>query len=103
AFLKAVPTAWDETRALSGEPGRSVVVARRAGEGWWVGGINGQETAQAAKVDLAFLGPGAWTMTLIRDGDQDRALRTESRAVQPAATVDVAMRPRGGFVMRLTK
>ena len=45
-FLKDVPAAWDETRALSGEPGRTVVVARRAGDVWYVGGINGQDAAE---------------------------------------------------------
>ena len=103
AFLKAVPTAWDETRALGGEPGRSVVVARRAGEGWWVGGISGQDAAQDARVDLRFLGPGNWSMTLIRDGAEDRAFQAESRAVKPGEIVAVPMRPRGGFVMRLAR
>ena len=103
AFLKAVPTAWDETRALSGEPGRSVVVARRAGDGWWVGGISGQESAQEARVDLRFLAPGHWSMTLIRDGAGDRSFQAESRAVKPGEIVSVPTRARGGFVMRLTR
>jgi hypothetical protein len=103
AFLKAVPTAWDETRALSGEPGRSVVVARRGGDSWWVGGISGEDSAQEARVDLRFLGPGTWSMTLIRDGADDRSFQAESRAVKPGEIVTVPMRSRGGFVMRLTR
>src|SRR3954469_25446207 len=41
SFLHDVPTAWDETRVLSGEPGQTLVVARRSGDVWYVGGING--------------------------------------------------------------
>ncbi len=103
AFLRAVPTAWDETRALSGEPGRSVVVARRAGEGWWVGGLNGQEVGHSARVNLGFLGPGAWSMTLIRDGAEARVFASETRPVSARDAVEVRMAPRGGFAMRLVK
>jgi hypothetical protein len=102
-FLKQVPSAWDETRALSGEPGKSVVVARRAGDVWYVGGISGQETPQPARVDLSFLGPGSWSMTLIRDGADDRSFDASSRSVLAKDGIDVPMRARGGFVMRVTR
>jgi alpha-glucosidase len=100
-FLKQVPAAWDETRALSGEPGQSVVVARRGGDVWYVGGLNGQERGQAVRVDLSFLGPGPWSMAIIRDGTGDRSFASETRAVTAKDTIEVAMRGRGGFVMRL--
>lgn len=102
-FLKQVPSAWDETRALSGEPGKSVVVTRRAGDVWYVGGINGQDSAQAARVDLSFLGPGSWSMTLIRDGADDRSFDTSTRAVAAKDGIDVPVRARGGFVMRCSR
>ena len=99
-FLKQVPTAWDETRGLSGEPGQTVVVARRAGDVWYVGGISGQDSAATARVPLSFLGPGTWTVTTIRDGSGDRAFDAATRNVTAAETLDVAMRARGGFVAR---
>jgi hypothetical protein len=106
-FLKQVPAAWDETRVLSGEPGRSVVIARRAGAVWYVGGLNGQDTAESTRVALGFLGAGSssfsWSMTLIRDGADDRAFDSAARAVKATESVTVPMRPRGGFVMRLAR
>ena len=60
-FLK-VPAAWDETRALSGEPARTVVVARRAGNVWYIGGINAQNTKQSMALSLGFLEPGDWQL-----------------------------------------
>jgi hypothetical protein len=102
-FLGDVPAAWDETRALSGEPGRSVVVSRRAGQTWYVGGLNGLDGPQSIHVPLAFLSSGSWTLTLIRDGTEDRSFNSSSRAVAPAEVIEVPMRGRGGFLMRLVK
>ena len=33
-FIEKVPTVWDETRVLSGSPGKSIVMARRKGDHW---------------------------------------------------------------------
>ena len=102
-FLKQVPAAWDETRVLSGEPGKSVVVARRAGEVWYVGGINGQEAPLDARVALSFLASGTWKMTQIRDGADDRTFGDSARPVTEKDVIEVPMRARGGFVMRLAR
>jgi len=102
-FLRKVPSAWDETRILSGEPGRSVVVARRDGRVWYVGGLNGQESAQTTRVRLSFLDdPGPWWLTTIRDGASDRAFDSSTRKATSRDEIEIAMRPRGGFVLRLT-
>ena len=102
-FLKQVPAAWEETRFLSGEPGKSAVVARRSGNVWYVGGINGQEAQQDTRVEMSFLDQGSWQLTLIRDGESDRSFATASRPVTPKDTIEVVMRPRGGFVMKLAR
>jgi hypothetical protein len=103
-FLKQVPSGWDETRGLSGEPGETVVVARREGTAWYVGGLTADD-ARTARVSLAFLGPGrgagAWEMTLIADGAADREFGIRTAAVSPTETIEVPMRARGGFVMRI--
>jgi hypothetical protein len=102
-FLSQVPAAWDETRGISGEPGRSVVIARRSGEVWYVGGLSGLDEPHAARVPLEFLGPGEWALTLIRDGGEPRSFEDETRRVTATAVIDVPVRARGGFVMRLTR
>ena len=38
-FLVDVPTTWDETRFVAGEPGEFIVVARRNGPNWYLGGM----------------------------------------------------------------
>ena len=39
-FMKSVPTEWDEVRFIDGYPGRYVIMARRAGDKWYVAGVN---------------------------------------------------------------
>ena len=39
-FLRRVPTVWDETRYIDGEPGSYAVIARRSGAKWYVGAVN---------------------------------------------------------------
>jgi hypothetical protein len=102
-FLKQVPSAWDETRALSGEPGQFVVIARRDRDVWYVGGINGRTEAQTVRVDLGFLKEGRWAAVIVRDGAQDREFASESKTVASTDSPSVTMRPRGGFVMRLER
>jgi len=101
AFLKAVPAAWDETRAIAGEPGQFVVVARSRGRDWYVGGLNGRDGAADVEVPLTFLGAGRWDATIIRDGESDRAFADERRTVTARDTIAAGMSGRGGFVIRL--
>ena len=103
ALIKAVPVAWDESRLLDGEPGRLAIIARRRGNEWWVGAINGQAEAATAALDLSFLGEGEWALTMVRDGGAPRHLLSESTAVRALDRFNVPMLPRGGFLMRFKK
>ncbi|MBN2132429.1 MAG: glycoside hydrolase family 97 C-terminal domain-containing protein, partial [Sedimentisphaerales bacterium] len=96
-FLREVPVVWDETRFLAGEPGQYIVLARRAGARWYVGGINGQKTPRAIDVSLSFLERGC-AMTLIQDGSAARTFDSSTRRVQPREGLSVQMQPYGGFV-----
>jgi alpha-glucosidase len=100
-FLKQVPSAWDETRVLSGEPGGQIVFARRDGRVWYVAGLNGTDIAAAASFKTDFLGDGVWRGTLIKDGDRDREFESAVAEMRAHSNFGVKMRPRGGFVIRL--
>ncbi|HEY4207201.1 MAG TPA: glycoside hydrolase family 97 protein [Puia sp.] len=45
-FLQKVPTVWDETRVLDAAVGKYVVIARRKGNDWFIGGITNHEGRQ---------------------------------------------------------
>jgi len=93
--LRLIPVAWDESRFLVGEPGRCVVVARRQGDGWWIGGINGTDRPRALELELPV--GGEWR--LIADGaDRDAFDIRQLPADHTALRLDLA--PRGGFLAR---
>jgi hypothetical protein len=54
-LLQTIPVSWDETKYLDGVPGKYVVVARRKGKKWYVGGINGQTFPQEVTLNLSRL------------------------------------------------
>jgi alpha-glucosidase len=66
-FLAAVPTVWDETRALDGRIGDYVLVARRSGRDWYVGAMT-DWTARELEVDFSFLPAGEFKLDAYQDG-----------------------------------
>jgi alpha-glucosidase len=55
-FYRRLPTTWDETRVLHGRIGQYAVIARRKGNEWFIGAMNGSE-ARRFDVPLKFLEP----------------------------------------------
>lgn len=101
-FLKAIPTAWDETKVLAGEPGRLAIIARRSGGTWYVGGINGTENALEESLDLAFLGEGERRVSLISDSSAPDASRHSEAVVTSKDRLPVKLSARGGFAAKIT-
>jgi alpha-glucosidase len=100
-FLRTVPVTWDETRFLVGEAGEFVVVARRSGTVWYLGGMTNGTGRQVA-VPLHLLDPGDYEAELYVDGslspDEPNAIRMERRTVTAEASLEITMAPGGGFV-----
>ncbi|WDF57294.1 glycoside hydrolase family 97 protein [Mucilaginibacter sp. KACC 22063] len=97
-FLKTVPVAWDETRLLSGYPGDHVVIARRQGSKWYIGGLNGQNNAKTLQFKLDFVKQKHAKMSVIKDGDNDKSFKTAAVQVFKDQDIKVDCLPRGGFV-----
>jgi alpha-glucosidase len=57
AFIKGVPTIWDDTRVLAGNPGDFIVMARRKGQNWYIGSMT-DENPRKLNVPLNFLDQG---------------------------------------------
>ena len=91
-FLGQLPAVWDETRYVSGYPGRLAVIARRSGNTWYVAGINGTDEEQVLDADLRAIIPTFSTALLFQDGK-----KWEIRTATKLPTT-VKCRPRGGFV-----
>jgi alpha-glucosidase len=97
--LKAIPAVWDQTIILPGsEPGKVVASARRSGNAWFVGILNGA-TATTMNVSLGFLGTGTWQA--IRLGDvtgQAGAWDRQEGTASATDSLSVKLASRGGFV-----
>lgn len=61
-------TTWDDTRVLSGYPGTEATVARRHGDQWWVGALNGNDSRRHS-VSLDFLEPGVTYLARVYNDD----------------------------------
>ena len=101
-FLKQVPSAWDDTRVLVGEPGRFVVMARRDRDVWYMAGINGEDVP-ARFSTLSLPVAGDWHGTLIGDGATGHEFTMRAVDMALGRPLDVAMRANGGFVVRLER
>jgi alpha-glucosidase len=98
SFLKEVPNVWDDTKLLDGYPGKEIVIARRKGVLWYIGGINAEQKEKHKKLPLDFLPEGVkYKLTLITDGIHDKDLHTQYLVVDRTMAIDVDLLRRGGF------
>jgi alpha-glucosidase len=103
-LLRHLPSTWDETIVLPGsEIGKTVGFARRRGQEWYIGVLNGGETA-TLQIDMSFLGSGAWQAEVFGDDPANPAtFKRDSKAVTAGDKLTAAMNPRGGSVVWITK
>ena len=113
-FLRTVPVTWDQTKFLAGRPGQFVVLARRHGDGWYIGGINGRGTGRTEKVALSFLdGDTKYTSLVIADGKEPRSFNATLSKYQPGPyssfagmtsrdSIEIDFLPYGGFAAVLS-
>ena len=103
-FIEKVPTTWDETRVLSGEVGDEIVIARRNGDSWYLGGLT-DWTARDLEIPLAFLGPGAYEARIFADGPDAAVKATDlsirNVRVNSRGSLKVRMAPGGGIAVIL--
>ncbi|MBI1365460.1 MAG: glycoside hydrolase family 97 protein [Alphaproteobacteria bacterium] len=109
-FILDVPTDWSESRALNGEVGDFVTIARKArhGEDWYVGAIT-DENARTLKAPLDFLDAGRiYKAEIYRDGPKadwktnPYDIVIENREVRSTDTLVLPLGPGGGAAIRFT-
>ena len=102
AFMADIPTVWDETIGIAGEPGKNCVIARRKGDEWYIAAI-GNWDAQEITIDLApILKKGRWTAEIFKDGvNADRDAKDwafEKTKFHAADKLTISLKPGGGWV-----
>jgi alpha-glucosidase len=104
-FLRAMPTVWDDSVVVSGEVGKSIAIARRAGRRWYLAVMNGEEAAELS-LPLSFLGAGAWTLRAFADRPDRsdyQAVIESTRAVDPSSVVRLSLVRGGGYAAILSE
>jgi alpha-glucosidase len=106
AFVGKVPTSWDETRAIDGEIGRYVTIARRCGADWYLGAMT-DWTAREIRVPLEFLGAGRFEAEIYEDGPDADTRPVEvtilHKEVTSATTLTARLAKGGGLAVRFRK
>ena len=96
AYLKTVPTTWDETRFIDGYPGKYVVLARRHGDTWYLAAVNAGKEIVKLKLDLdMFAGK---TVSLYKD-DKKGEPQLVTLKVKESGKVQLEILPQGGVVL----
>lgn len=96
-FLRELPREWDEVKFIDGYPGKFAVIARKAGDAWYVAGINAEKDAKALTLDLGFTGDKKGYV--ITSGDTERSFGQQ--LINSKTPQIINMRPNAGFVMVL--
>lgn len=105
-FFDSVPTTWDETKVLEAEIGEIGVIARRKGNDWYIGGING-EAARNVLLDFSFLDKNQSYKAKLYTDDETIETRThvkiEAIEVSNKSKLNLNVKSNNGFAMRITK
>lgn len=99
-FIAQIPTTFDETIALEGEMGEYLVVARRKGSTWYVGGMTNW-TARDITLQLDFLSEGVHQAQLMTDGinatRDARDYKSQNMEVRKGDHMHLHLAPGGGM------
>lgn len=102
-FLSTVPVAWDDTRLVSGDIDEHVVLARRKGRDWYLGGIHAAEAPVEYQFDLGFLDPETtYELSLIEQGDDPASFQRTTLEVRAGEPLAIELPANGGFVASMT-
>jgi alpha-glucosidase len=104
-FFRHVPTVWDDTKVVNGEIGKFATIARRSGDDWFIGTINGSEKRQL-EIPLDFLDPGKSYVAHIYTDDDSATTRTkvgiETRPVDTNTIIEADLNKGGGQAVWIT-
>jgi alpha-glucosidase len=99
AFIDKVPTVWDETRVVNGEPAQYVTIARRQGADWFLGAMTNWDPRDL-EIPLGFLGQGEFEAQIFADGaDADKVPTTVAisrKKVKAGEKLTIHLAPGGG-------
>ncbi|MCZ4223177.1 glycoside hydrolase family 97 protein [Pedobacter rhodius] len=97
SFLQDFPSSWTDTKLIDGYPGKFVVMARKAGNKWYLAGINGEGNSKKIALDLSKY--GGKSAKIIEDGTEKFTFKQSDAPLN--TTKEITMKPFGGFVITI--
>ena len=105
-FWKNCPMVWDESKALQGEIGEYIVQARRSGNDWFVGAMNGLQVRDITLNTADFLQKGKKYRVEIHNDDPALNTRTKvasgMQTIKAGKTIKLHLQPSGGAALRFS-
>ena len=104
-WFENLQTVFDDSRVLSGAPGKGIVMARRKGTEWFVGTLTNNEGSKET-IDLSFLDKDMkYKAYIYTDGGEKIKTRTRVKCsyklVDASQTLSFDLKPSGGAAIRL--
>lgn len=105
-FWKHCPTVWDESKALQGEIGEYIVQARRSGNDWFVGAMNGLQARDITLNTADFLQKGKKYRVEIYNDDPKLNTRTKVstvvQTIKAGKILKLHLQSSGGAALRFS-
>ncbi|WP_372743972.1 glycoside hydrolase family 97 N-terminal domain-containing protein [Lutibacter sp.] len=105
-FFNNVPTTWDETKVLEAKIAEIGVIARRKGEDWFIGGINGVKE-RSVDLDFSFLEANETYKAKLFTDDKTVKTRThvkiEELELTSTSKLDLNIKSNNGFAIQILK
>lgn len=98
-YMKQVPNTWDDVKFIDGYPGKYVVIARKAGNEWYIAGINAQKQSARIQIKLSDFTSKEKQGWIIIDESESNQVVQQPISNNRIQTIDI--KPNGGFVMKL--
>ncbi|MDT0689997.1 glycoside hydrolase family 97 catalytic domain-containing protein [Salegentibacter sp. F188] len=95
-FLRNVPTVWDETIYIGGEPEDYVALARRKGDQWYVAVANGKKQKQTIELELPML--SGQEVKQIYD-EKNGAAGIKTSKIKKNGKITVELKSEGGAIL----
>jgi alpha-glucosidase len=98
-FLRELPDSWDDVKFIDGDPGKLYVVARKAGNKWYLAGINGESASKQLTLDLSFLKNKKGQLIASGNAASDQSSFNTSQVVlPPSGIMKMPLSGNDGFV-----
>jgi len=105
SFLAGIPVTWDDTKVLKAKTGDYLLLARRSGKDWFVGGMT-DWSPRTMELDLSFLPEGNYDLECFRDGinagKHAQDYKHDKTMVSSGDKINIEMAPGGGWVARIS-